>query len=200
MDRTLSPWTVPMSQFLGLYPRLSHRAPLARRKHAIRWHGKRVNARPHGRSPFRVHQRPFADLPFPLPNAQGRCAPSPGCAVLRATPGLSPLPLPDIPVSHPKPGVAPSGMSQLLLSRHVSPHPSHATVPSRNTTGVLPQSPGLRGSPRYPGCVSENRNNRNAVVRKHRTCGLVRTGSDSIPAIKLLQECSGGFSLGGIEV
>ena len=36
--------------------------------------------------------------------------------------------------------------------------------------GVLPQSPGLRGSPRCPGCVSENRNNRNAVVQKHRTC------------------------------
>ena len=36
--------------------------------------------------------------------------------------------------------------------------------------GVLPQSPGLHGSPRCPGCVSENRNNRNAVVQKHRTC------------------------------
>ncbi len=35
--------------------------------------------------------------------------------------------------------------------------------------GVLPQSPGLRGSPRCPGCVSENGNNRNAVVPKHRT-------------------------------
>ena len=117
--------------------------------------------------------RPSASIrgsPLPPPQCPRALRPKPGLrGSPRHPPGLSPLPLPDIPVSHPKPGVAPSGMSQLLMSRHVSPLPSHATVPSRNTNGVLPQSPGLRGSPRYPGCVSENRNNRNAVVPKHRT-------------------------------
>ena len=66
--------------------------------------GKSVNARPQGRSPIHVPQRPFTVLPFPLPNA----------------------------------------------------------------TGVVPQSPGLRGFPRYPGWVQEVRNNHNVVVPEER--------------------------------
>ena len=66
--------------------------------------GKSVNARPQGRSPIHVPQRPFTVLPFPLPNA----------------------------------------------------------------TGVVPQSPGLRGFPRYPWGVQEVRNNHNVVVPEER--------------------------------
>ena len=44
-----------------------------------------------------------------------------------------------------------------------------------NANGVVPYSPGLRGSPRYPGCAWEECNNHNVVVPKERTCGLSHT-------------------------
>ena len=48
--------------------------------------------------------------------------------------------------------------------------------PSPTPTGVVPYSPGLRRPWRYPGSVSENRNNRNAVVPRQRTAGSFCTG------------------------
>ena len=52
----------------------------------------------------------------------------------------------------------------------------HSSPPTGNAEGVLPQSPGLRGSPRSPGCAWEECNNHNVVVPKPRMCGLPRTG------------------------
>ena len=49
-----------------------------------------------------------------------------------------------------------------------------------NANGVVPQSPGLRGSPRYPGCVPEVCNNHNVVVPEEQTCGSPRTGRVAI--------------------
>ena len=56
----------------------------------------------------------------------------------------------------------------------------HPPFPAPNTKGVVPQSPGLRGSPRYPGCVWAICNNHNVVVPKERMCGLPRTGPVAI--------------------
>ena len=61
------------------------------------------------------------------------------------------------------------------VSMHIMGHRPHH-FPAPYAEGVLPQSPGLRGSPRYPGCAWEERNNHNVVVPKPRMCGLPRTG------------------------
>ena len=61
-------------------------------------------------------------------------------------------------------------------------HPIHVhpPFPLPNTKGVVPQSPGLRGSPRYPGCVWAICNNHNVVVPRERMCGLPSTGPVAI--------------------
>jgi hypothetical protein len=56
------------------------------------------------------------------------------------------------------------------------PYLRPSRFPLPNANGVVPQSPGLRRPRRYPGSVSENRNNRNAVVPRQRTAGLLCTG------------------------
>ena len=65
-------------------------------------------------------------------------------------------------------GSTPSHIAPRLASIHGSP--------LSNVNDVVPQSPGLRGSPRYPGCVRKVCNNHNVVVPGERMCGSPRTG------------------------
>ena len=71
----------------GRWPGLSHSAPLARHHLPLVGagnrstasaspRGKSVNARPQGRSPFRVHRRPFAAPPSAPPCLRVRLPPS----------------------------------------------------------------------------------------------------------------------------
>ena len=87
-----------MSQFLGLYPNLSHRAPLARREHALPWPGKTANAVRKGVPPFAsisVHSR-LSPSPSPMPKG---VAPQARVARFSAPPTGT---LPVAPPGHPR--------------------------------------------------------------------------------------------------
>ena len=65
---------------------------------------------------------------------------------------------------------------QLRTVNHQRGTNNHPILPPGTPKWVLPCSPGLRGSPRYPGCAWQSPNNHNVVVPRRRAGTLPRTG------------------------